>query len=691
MDATAADIDNGGTRPVPSLVPPIPQPPSSPGPGPLARVALKTTDAAGNAISSINAGQQFYLEAWVTDQRISPLGIAAAYLDVTYPSALASVAGAIAAGAEFPHFVAASTATAGLIDEAGAGRTTALADANEHRLWRLPFVANARGEATFEVPEFEPEADPAVSLAGQFLLFGLDAPLDRSKNVVYVGTTLQIKGPPTAADDSYRVDEDAELVVTAAAGVLANDHDEEGDPLAALLVAPPSHGTLQFTAAGSFSYQPAKDFSGTDKFTYRANDGFFDSNTATVTITVTGFNDAPVAVDDSYSVFRNQTLSVVAAGGVLANDRDADQNQLAVQLVQLPAHGTVNLRTDGSFDYTPTTDYGGPDRFTYKTFDGVAESNVAAVDIEVFFDWQNPFHPVDINGDGYASPIDALWVFNDVAANGVRALPNPPFPPDVAPPFLDFNGDKMVSDFDGKKVLEDLNANGSRQLPDPNVVLAQPVPPLGAGPLVRLRLEAVNAQGQPVSSVNVGETFFLNVYAADLRPSGTGVFSAYLDVAYNGAALAAAGTIQFGASFPNVRAGSTATPGLLDEMGAVRPATPDGVTEPLLVKIPLTATAAGQVALQANPADVLPAGQVTLYGIDGPIPPDKIEYGVANVTIVRVDGDGDGVTDFEEDGAPMPATVTATGRRIVCKIARPPYAACRAICTPRSRPQCRSR
>jgi len=56
--------------------------------------------------------------------------------------------------------------------------------------------------------------------------------------------------------------------------------------------------------------------------------------------------------------------------------------------------------------------------------------------------------------------------------------------------------------------------------------------------------------------------------------------------------------------------------------------------------------------MQANPADVLPAGQVTLYGIDGPIPADKIDYGTASVNVILVDSDGDGVADFVEDGAP---------------------------------------
>ena len=50
------------------------------------------------------------------------------------------------------------------------------------------------------------------------------------------------------------------------------------------------------------------------------------SNVATVTITVTPVNDAPVAVNDSYNVNEDGTLNV-AAPGVLANDTDADDNR----------------------------------------------------------------------------------------------------------------------------------------------------------------------------------------------------------------------------------------------------------------------------------------------------------------------------------------------------------------------------
>ena len=82
-----------------------------------------------------------------------------------------------------------------------------------------------------------------------------------------------------------------------------------------------SDGSLTLGADGSFSYTPDPDFYGVDSFTYVANDGMVDSNVATVTITVTPVNDAPVAVDDSYST--DEDASADGAGpGVLRNDID---------------------------------------------------------------------------------------------------------------------------------------------------------------------------------------------------------------------------------------------------------------------------------------------------------------------------------------------------------------------------------
>jgi VCBS repeat-containing protein len=92
---------------------------------------------------------------------------------------------------------------------------------------------------------------------------------------------------PVAANDVYGTDEDTALNVPAV-GVLANDTDANLDPLTAVLVTGPSHGTLTLNSDGSFTYVPDADWTGTDSFTYTANDGTVDSNVATVTIAVGG-------------------------------------------------------------------------------------------------------------------------------------------------------------------------------------------------------------------------------------------------------------------------------------------------------------------------------------------------------------------------------------------------------------------
>jgi len=118
--------------------------------------------------------------------------------------------------------------------------------------------------------------------------------------------------------------------------VLANDSDVDGNILSAILVNQPAHGSLTLNSNGSFSYVPAANYNGSDSFTYKANDGLADSGIATVSITITGVNDAPVAVNDSYPAARDTTL-YVAAPGVLINDSDVDGDTLSAVLVK-PAH-----------------------------------------------------------------------------------------------------------------------------------------------------------------------------------------------------------------------------------------------------------------------------------------------------------------------------------------------------------------
>jgi VCBS repeat-containing protein len=175
---------------------------------------------------------------------------------------------------------------------------------------------------------------------------------------------VQITSNTVTVADAYTTAEDTVLIV-AAPGVLANDSDANGAALTAELVTDVTNGTLVLASDGSFNYTPDLDFFGEDSFTYKAFNGTYRSPAATVTITVTPVNDAPMAVDDAYSVVEN-TLLTVAAPGVLANDVEVDPDNMVVTLVSNVAHGSLVLLGDGSFTYQPAPDFFGTDTFVYR-------------------------------------------------------------------------------------------------------------------------------------------------------------------------------------------------------------------------------------------------------------------------------------------------------------------------------------
>ena len=116
-------------------------------------------------------------------------------------------------------------------------------------------------------------------------------------------------------------------------------------------------------------------------------------------------NTAPTAEADSYSTNEDTTLTANGAGsnpaGVLANDTDPDGDSLKAVLVSGPSHAATNgftLNQDGSFSYTPASNYNGPDSFTYKADDGSATSGVATVSISVTATNDGPTVTVDAGG-----------------------------------------------------------------------------------------------------------------------------------------------------------------------------------------------------------------------------------------------------------------------------------------------------
>ena len=98
---------------------------------------------------------------------------------------------------------------------------------------------------------------------------------------------------PTTSDSSYATTLNTALNVTVGSGVLAN---ASGFGLSASVVSQPAHGTLSLNTDGSFTYQPALGFTGTDSFTFKALDSSGrTTNTSTATITVSTGTLYPVS------------------------------------------------------------------------------------------------------------------------------------------------------------------------------------------------------------------------------------------------------------------------------------------------------------------------------------------------------------------------------------------------------------
>jgi hypothetical protein len=190
--------------------------------------------------------------------------------------------------------------------------------------------------------------------------------------------------PPTPQNDSYSGIHDQPLTIDASSGVLANDSDPENDDLTASVVSGPANGTLSLNSDGSFEYTPNPGFVGADAFVYQADDGYA-GGTANSTVTIQVTNQAPVASADSYSTSHTQALVVAAASGLMLNDSDPDGDSLTAQLAagQGPAHGTVNVSSDGSFVYTPDPGYSGSDSFAYIASDSAGATSTATVSLDV--------------------------------------------------------------------------------------------------------------------------------------------------------------------------------------------------------------------------------------------------------------------------------------------------------------------
>ncbi|MEO2021563.1 MAG: Ig-like domain-containing protein, partial [Pirellulaceae bacterium] len=131
---------------------------------------------------------------------------------------------------------------------------------------------------------------------------------------------------------------------------------------------------------------------------------------------------------------------------------------LTFSVVAGPSDGQLVLNEDGSFHYTPITDFNRTDSFTYQANDGTVGSNIGTVTLKIDTDytWYNCREPRDVNADNLVTPLDVLWVINTINNRGSHPLAKIRTE-GIVKPFLDVNRDAHATPLDALWVINYLN------------------------------------------------------------------------------------------------------------------------------------------------------------------------------------------------------------------------------------------
>ena len=213
---------------------------------------------------------------------------------------------------------------------------------------------------------------------------------------------------PVAVDDTATLAEDGTVLVD----VLSNDNDPDGDPLTLVSVAGATNGS-GVIQDGQLRFTPDADFNGEEVLTYTISDGLGGIANATLTLTVTSVNDAPVSSDDAAILDEGGTILV----DVLANDIDVDADPLTLTQVTGATNGTASVENN-QVRYTSDVGFFGTETLTYTMTDGQGSTVTGSLVLTINEINDAPVAVADtatLEEDGFIL-IDVLA--NDTDANG---------------------------------------------------------------------------------------------------------------------------------------------------------------------------------------------------------------------------------------------------------------------------------
>jgi VCBS repeat-containing protein len=348
-------------------------------------------------ISATPSGNGYWLVAG--NGKVFPFGDAANYGDASTLALAQPVIGVIATPVVHSNQVPAAVADSASVAEDGSTSVSVLAnDAGLGDGSISVSIVSGPAHGTASVSDNKINYSPAANYNGpdSITYKVTDADNESSTGVLSFNVTA-VNDAPSVSGDTLSTDEDA------AAGDTLSGSDLDGNSLIFSVVAQPAHGSVVISGS-NYTYTPAADYNGPDSFTFRANDGSANSNTATVSVTVNPVNDAPVVEGATIPTDEDTPLNGAPVG------TDVDGDELDFTILTEPTLGEISSNLDGTYTYTPDANVSGTDSFTYKANDGTVDSNIATVTIEI-----SPVDDPAVASDG------AMATDEDVPADGVLA------------------------------------------------------------------------------------------------------------------------------------------------------------------------------------------------------------------------------------------------------------------------------
>ena len=203
---------------------------------------------------------------------------------------------------------------------------------------------------------------------------------DGTNSVADAGTitVTAVNDAPDTLTDSAGTNEDSAVTILTSA-LLNNDSDVEGDTLTLTGVFNALGGSVNLDGNGDVVFTPTADFNGSASFDYTVSDGNGGTATQTVTVDVTAVNDAAVVSGPVMLAMAEDDTLTISEADFLANASDVDGDTLSVSGLTVDGETqTLVNNGDGTWTYTPSTNFNGTVGLSYSISDGTVETTASA-------------------------------------------------------------------------------------------------------------------------------------------------------------------------------------------------------------------------------------------------------------------------------------------------------------------------